>query len=58
MDPETFLSREEYVLFGEQLYLVPEQMPDMTGLKVARPGLHMGTLKKNRFEPSHGILNG
>lgn len=53
--PEPFLSREEYVLFGEQLYLVPEQMPDMTGLKVARPGLHMGTLKKNRFEPSHGL---
>ncbi len=53
--PEALLLREEYVLFGEQLYLVPAQMPDMRGLKVLRPGLHMGTLKKNRFEPSHGL---
>ena len=27
----------------------------MAGLKILRPGLHMGTLKKNRFEPSHGL---
>lgn len=54
-EPEVFLQRKEYVLFGEQLYLVPVPMPDMTGLKVVRPGLHMGALKKNRFEPSHAL---
>ena len=53
--PEHFLSREEYVLFGEQLYLLPPQMPELKGLKILRPGLHMGTLKKKRFEPSHGL---
>ena len=47
--------REEYVLFGDQLYLLPPDMPDMKGLKILRPGLHMGTLKKKRFEPSHGL---
>lgn len=41
--------------FGDQLYLVPEQMPDLKGLKVVRPGLHLGTNKKNRFEPSHAL---
>ncbi|MDR1765080.1 MAG: RsmB/NOP family class I SAM-dependent RNA methyltransferase [Lachnospiraceae bacterium] len=41
------------LLFGDQLYLPPDGMPDIRGLKVLRPGLHLGTLKKNRFEPSH-----
>ncbi len=54
-EPELFLERREYILFGEQLYLVPAGMPDMAGLKVLRPGLHLGTLKKNRFEPSHAL---
>lgn len=44
-----------YQLFGNQLYLVPEEMISMNGLKVLRPGLHLGTLKKNRFEPSHSL---
>lgn len=41
--------------FGDQLYLVPEGMIDLKGLKVIRPGLHLGTNKKNRFEPSHAL---
>ena len=44
-----------FTMFGEELYLVPKQMVDMKGLKVLRPGLHLGTLKKNRFEPSHAL---
>lgn len=43
-----------YVLFGKELYLMPEAAP-MDGMKVLRPGLHLGTLKKNRFEPSHAL---
>ena len=27
----------------------------MAGLKVERPGLHIGTFKKNRFEPAHAL---
>ena len=30
-------------------------MPSLRGLKVLRPGLHLGTMKKNRFEPSHAL---
>ena len=44
-----------YLSFGDQLYLVPQGTPDLKGLKVLRPGLHLGTLKKDRFEPSHAL---
>lgn len=44
-----------YVSFGENLYLVPEEMPGLTGMRVLRPGLHIGSFKKNRFEPSHAL---
>ncbi len=42
-------------LFGDQLYLAPKDMPSTNGLKVMRPGLHLGTIKKDRFEPSHAL---
>lgn len=41
--------------FGEQLYLLPEHAPSLSGLKVLRPGLHLGTVQKGRFEPSHAL---
>ena len=41
--------------FGDQLYLMPLDMPSINQLKVLRIGLHLGTLKKNRFEPAHGL---
>jgi len=42
------------ILFGEQLYLLPHAIP-LKGLKVLRLGLHLGTIKKNRFEPAHAL---
>lgn len=44
-----------YTAFGEQLYLLPVHAPSLKGLKVFRPGLHLGTNKKNRLEPSHAL---
>lgn len=44
-----------YALFSNNLYLLPEEMPELSGLKVVRAGLHLGTCKKNRFEPSHAL---
>lgn len=44
-----------YMKFGDHIYLVSPWMPSVKGLKVLRPGLHVGTLKKNRFEPSHAL---
>ena len=52
MDEKT-LEKKAFLLFGDQVYLAPEGLPKLKGLKVLRPGLHLGTLKKNRFEPSH-----
>jgi NOL1/NOP2/fmu family ribosome biogenesis protein len=55
---EQFLRTElpgKLVRFGEQLYLAPEELPSLKGMKVLRPGLHLGTLKKNRFEPAHAL---
>ena len=43
------------MLFGETLYWVPEDMPELTRLKVMRPGLELGTVKKDRFEPAHAL---
>jgi len=48
-------SKGSYLRFGDQLYQIPEQMPGLKGLKVLRPGLHLGTVLKNRFEPSHAL---
>ncbi len=47
--------RRRMILFGEQLYLLPEGIGNIDGLKLLRPGLHLGTVKKNRFEPSHAL---
>ena len=34
---------------------MPKDMPSIEGLRVLRAGLHLGTLRKNRFEPSHAL---
>ena len=44
-----------FLKFGDQLYRMPEGMPSIRNLKVLRPGLHLGTAKKGRFEPSHAL---
>ena len=41
--------------FGSSLYWAPKQMPSLRGLKVLRPGLELGELKKDRFEPAHAL---
>ncbi|GMA69228.1 hypothetical protein GCM10025879_04740 [Leuconostoc litchii] len=46
---------QDYVLFGERLYLSPVGTPDITGMKILRLGLELGTFKKNRFEPAHAL---
>ncbi|MCI8286370.1 MAG: RNA methyltransferase [Lachnospiraceae bacterium] len=45
----------QIIRFGDNLYLAPAEMPPLKRLKVLRPGLHLGELKKNRFEPSHAL---
>lgn len=42
-------------LVHQQLYSLPEDCPNLQGLRVLRAGLHLGALKKNRFEPNHAL---
>jgi NOL1/NOP2/fmu family ribosome biogenesis protein len=43
------------ILFGQSLYWAPEEMPALALLKVLRPGLELGEVKKGRFEPAHAL---
>ena len=43
------------VCFGSSLCWVPEETPDFRGIRVVRPGLSLGEVKKNRFEPAHAL---
>lgn len=43
------------IRFGDQIYLPPAGLPSLEGLRVLRPGLHLGTEKKGRFEPAHAL---
>ena len=43
------------VRFGQTLYWAPAEMPELKGLKVLRPGLQLGEVKKDRFEPAHAL---
>ena len=52
---EICLSAGKALLFGQSLYWVPEDMPEIRGIKVLRPGLELGEMKKDRFEPAHGL---
>ncbi len=43
-------------LFGDQLYFCPPSFDiDTQGLRILRCGLHLGTVKGKRFEPSHAL---
>lgn len=43
------------VTFGQNLFWAPEELPDIKRLKVLRPGLELGEVKKGRFEPAHAL---
>lgn len=45
----------QFIMFGDSIYLLPEGMISLKGLKVERAGLKLGVNKKNRFEPDHAL---
>ncbi len=47
-----------FKIFGDSLYLLPQEMPTMKGLRVLRTGWQLGTMKKGRFEPSQAFAMG
>lgn len=54
-DMTAWIKNSRLVMFGEQLYRLPDMEVDIKGLKVQRAGLHIGEFKKQRFEPSHSL---
>lgn len=50
-----YMSERRITRFKDQIYLLPKECPTLKGLKVLRPGLHLGTILKNRFEPGHAL---
>ena len=47
------LPEGKLLLFGQVAYLVPQELPEIKGLRVLRAGLELGQTMKNRFEPAH-----
>lgn len=43
------------IAFGSTLFWAPEDTPQLKGLRVLRPGLELGELKKDRLEPAHAL---
>lgn len=50
-----YIEARRITRFKDQIYLLPTDCPSLKGLKVLRPGLHLGTILKNRFEPGHAL---
>ncbi len=48
------LESGSFALFGEELYRLPAAV-NCDRLKVVRAGIHVGSFRKNRFEPAHAL---
>ena len=48
----------EAICYGNRVYLQPEGIPSLAGLKVVRAGWYIGELKNGRFIPSHPLAMG
>ncbi|MHB8131113.1 MAG: RsmF rRNA methyltransferase first C-terminal domain-containing protein [Mobilitalea sp.] len=51
------VKQELLVVHDEKLYLLPEGLPNLKGLRMLRQGLLLGEMKKQRFEPSQALAN-
>ncbi len=49
------LTSSSFEIRQNRVYLMPDELPDLKGLRCLRTGLFMGELKKNRFEPSQAL---
>lgn len=56
-DAVTDFNEDRLCMFGNALFglPLPASQLSMDGLKVLRAGLHLGTVNRNRFEPSHAL---
>ena len=52
---EICLPEGKAIFFGQSLFWTPAELPELRGIKVLRPGLELGEVKKDRFEPAHAL---
>lgn len=50
-----FDKKGNYQFIKDGLYLLPEDIPSLKGIRVMRSGLYLGEFKKDRFEPSQHL---
>ena len=53
--PGYAMETEKVVAQGDVLFRLPSGVPRLDGLHVLRPGLELGTVRPDRFEPSHAL---
>ncbi|MDQ8736759.1 RsmB/NOP family class I SAM-dependent RNA methyltransferase [Paenibacillus sp. LHD-38] len=46
------------VAYGSRVYIQPEELPSLDGLRVVRAGWYVGEAGRGRFEPSHPLAMG
>lgn len=45
----------KFIKMGDELHLISPECFSLNKLKLLRNGLHLGTIKNNRFEPNHSL---
>ncbi len=48
---------EQLAAQEDRVYLIPEGLPNIKGLRILRQGLLLGEMKKQRFEPSQALAS-
>src|SRR5690606_16721499 len=54
--PGQAVRTEGIVARGDVLYLPPSELPTPGGLNVVRPGVELGVVRGDRFQPSHALV--
>ena len=49
------MKKGRLVIRNEQVYRLPDNELDTDGIRMVRSGLHLGTIKNGRFEPSQAL---
>lgn len=49
------INEKQLIFREERVFLLPEGLPDMKGIRLVRSGLYLGDCKKKRFEPSQAL---
>ncbi len=49
------INREQLMVHEERVFLLPQGLPNLNGLRILRQGLLLGEMKKQRFEPSQAL---